>query len=153
MGIHRVSSMLSDGFDRIFNEKSRDNLQLLSTILRQSYGEDTLAKVMYHDAINDKHEIVLIDGVRRITDIETLMKVPEFKLVYIETDIEKRYERIKVRGENPDDGTKSFEEFVAANSNESELQIKELKNYANVIVDNNGSYDDFYQQVEKLLEV
>ncbi|RTZ78906.1 MAG: hypothetical protein DSY98_06640, partial [SAR324 cluster bacterium] len=57
-------------------------------------------------------------------------EIPEFKLAYIETSMENRFERIKKRGENTDDKNKTFEEFKQDHKGEADSQIRGLKNDA-----------------------
>jgi dephospho-CoA kinase len=148
---HRFSTMLRDILKRIYLPDTRENMQNLSTILRQQFGEDTLAKVMAEDVKNDAHEVVAVDGVRRPADILYLKEIPGFKLVYIETSIENRFERIKKRGENPDDTTKTLEQFKKDQEGEADAQIKNLKSQADYVVDNDGSYEDLYTQIDKTI--
>ena len=150
--VHKFSTILRDVLDRLYLEQSRDNMQALSTMIRKTYGEDIMAKGMYHDAENDQHELVIVDGVRRMSDIVFLKELPHFKLIYIEADMENRYERIIERGENPDDAKKSFDEFQKAHENESEIQIKDLKNYASLVVNNDGTYQELYQNIDELIK-
>ena len=148
----RFSTMLRDVSDRLSLEQSRDNMQNLSTILRQNFGEELFARVMAEDVKKDTSEIIVVDGVRRLADIEYLKAMPEFKLAYVEAEIEKRYERIIKRAENSDDTQKAFEEFKKDHEDESESQIKDLKNHADFLIDNNGSYEDLYKQVDEILD-
>jgi len=150
-GSHRFSTMLRDVTKRMHQEESRDNLQNISTCLRQCFGEDILAKVMAEDVKKDSSEIIVIDGVRRLPDIKYLKEIPGFKLIYIETDLEKRYERIVKRGENSDDLNKTFEEFQKDQEKEAEQQIRGLKFEADFTVDNNGSLEDLYKQLDEIL--
>lgn len=149
--VHKFSTILRDVLDRLYLEQSRDNMQALSTILRKTYGEDIMAKGMYHDAENDEHDLVVVDGVRRMSDITFLKELPHFKLIYVEADMENRYERIIKRGENPDDAKKTFAEFEKAHENESEIQIRDLKNYASIIINNDGTYQELYQKINELI--
>lgn len=149
---HRFSTVLRDVLDRLYLEQSRDNMQTLSTILRKNFGEDLLAKSIYHDTANDNNDIVIVDGVRRMADILYLQEVPHFKLIYIEADIKVRYERIMKRGENSDDANKTFSEFEKSNQDESESQIRELRNYAHYVIDNNGTFIDLYKQIENIIK-
>jgi len=82
----RFSTMLRDVLDRLSLEQSRDNMQTLSTILRQNFGEELFARVMAEDVKKDTGEVIIIDGVRRFTDIENLKAMPGFHLVYIDVD-------------------------------------------------------------------
>lgn len=149
---YRFSTMLRDVLNRLYIEQTRENVAGISTILRQKFGEDLFAKVMAEDVKRDSDDIIAIDGIRRMADIEYLKKIPEFKLIYIEADIKRCYERIIHRGENSDDNGKTFDEFVKEHELETELQIKDLKNYADYVIDNNGDYNHFYQQIDKIIE-
>lgn len=149
---HRFSTILRDVLDRIHVEQSRDNLQSLSTILRKKFGEDILAKAIYHDTQKDGKNLVIIDGVRRMSDIAYLRELSYFKLIYVKAEIEKRYERIAKRGENSDDGKKTFEEFKKDQEKESESQINNLMDYADYIIDNNGTFEDLYKQIDDIIE-
>lgn len=147
----RFSTMLRDILDRLSLEQSRDNMQVLSTILRQNFGEELFACVMAEDVKKEAGEIIVIDGVRRLADIKYLKIIPQFKLAYLEADIQKRYERIVKRGENSDDAKKTFAEFQKEHEGEAELQIKDLKDHADFLIDNNGTYENLYLQVDKIL--
>lgn len=150
--VHKFSTMLRDVLDRLYLEQSRDNLQALSTMLRKNFGEDIMAKGMYHDAENDESELVVVDGVRRMSDITYLKELPHFKLVYIEADMQNRFERIVKRAENPGDAEKTFEDFKKAHDDESEIQIRDLKNYANYIINNDGTFPELYDKVNEIIK-
>ncbi|MDD3487597.1 MAG: AAA family ATPase [Candidatus Moranbacteria bacterium] len=149
---HRFSTMLRDIAKRMHLEESRENLQKISTIFRQNFHDDILSEVIAGDVKEDGHKIISIDGVRRLADIAYLTKLPEFKLVYIDADMDKRYERIIKRGENSDDTQKTFEEFKRDHEKEAELQIRELKNQADFVVDNNGNFESLYGQIDQIIE-
>ncbi|MDO9231074.1 MAG: AAA family ATPase [bacterium] len=149
---HRFSSMLRDVLDRMYLEISRGNMQKISTVLRENFSDNILSIVITKDVEKDEHPVIAIDGVRRLADIEFLKKLPGFKLVYIETDMEKRYERIIKRGENSDDLKKTFEEFKKDHEREAELQIKDLKNHAEYVIDNNGSLEELYKQIDEIIK-
>ena len=149
---HRFSSMLRDVLDRLYIDQTRENIATLSLILRKNFGEDIMAKTMMKEVEGDQHDIVVIDGVRRLADIKYLQKIPHFKLVYIDTKPQIRYERLTHRRENTDDATKTFEEFMSDEHLESEEHIRDLKNYADFVVDNDGGYVNLYAQVEKILK-
>lgn len=150
--VHRFSSVLRDVAKRMHLEENRSNLQKISTIFRENFSSNILSEVVYHDVMEDEHEIIVIDGVRRIDDIEYLKKLPEFKLVYIEAEMEIRYERLIKRRENSDDAEKTFEEFKADHEREAELQIKDLKNYADFNINNDGTFLEFYHQIDSIID-
>lgn len=151
-GSYRFSDMLRDILKRLHLENSRDNMQKLSTAIRHNYGEEIMAKVMMEDVKKDTNDIVVVEGVRRMADIKYLKELPGFKLIYIDADMQKRYNRIINRDENPDDEKKTFEQFQKNHEQESELQIKDLKNYADIVIDNNGEFPELYEQIDKLIK-
>lgn len=149
---HRYSTMLRDVADRLYLEKSRLNLQKLSQVLRENFSQDIMARVIAEDVKNDKNDIIIIEGIRRFADIEYLRKIENFKLVYITADIKTRYERLTKRTENADDQLKSFEEFKLDHKHESESEILAVGETADYRIDNNGNFEDLYNQIEKIIK-
>jgi len=149
---YRFSTMLRDVLGRLYLDESRENMQRISTVLRQNFSEDLMAKVITEDVKNDKGEVIIIDGIRRMADIKFLSEISEFKFVYIDVNLEKRYERMKLRNEKQGDDEKSLEDFKKENEQESELQIKDLKDKADFVVDNDGSLEEFYSKINELIK-
>ena len=149
---HRFSTMLRDVAKRMHLEENRENLQKISTIFRENFSDDLLSQVIYHDVQTDESEVVVIDGVRRMSDIEYLKKLPGFRLIYMDAEMETRYERLTKRGENTDDINKTFEEFKIDSEREAERRIKDLKQDANFVIDNNGTFEDLYRQIDVIIK-
>lgn len=149
---HRFSTMLRDVMDRLYIEQTRENISKLSTTLRENFGEDLMANVMLREVEHDEHDIIVVDGVRRMDDIQHLQKLSHFKFIYVDANLETRYERLKKRGEDVGDSTKTFEQFQKDEEMEPEERIRDLKNYADYVVDNNGTYMELYDQVEKIIK-
>lgn len=145
------STCLRDVAKRMHLEESRENLQKLSTMFRENFHDNILSEVVFEDIKEEGGEIVAIDGVRRLADIEYLKKLESFRLVYVEASMEKRHERIIKRGQNSDDIGKTFEEFKKDHEREAEQQIKELKNHADFVVDNDGSFEQLYGKLDKII--
>ena len=148
---YRFSTVLRSVAQRMYIEENRENLQKISTIFRQNFFDDILSSVIAQDIENDDGEIIAVDGVRRMADIKYLKKFPNFKLVYIDTEIEKRYQRIIKRGENADDNKKTLDQFKKDHTREAEVQIKNLRKSADFVVDNNGDFTKLYQQVDEII--
>ena len=148
---NRFSTTLRNVLDRMYVDVNRKNMQTLSLILRQSFGENLLAKIISKDAMNDDNPIVVVDGIRRPADIEFLSVLPEFKLAYVTTDMKTRYERIINRDENKDDAAKTFEEFEQDHKAETELEIPNIGKKAQIKIDNTGDFEGLYEQVDKII--
>jgi dephospho-CoA kinase len=137
--------------DRINIPTSRDNLITVSTVLRQTFGEDLLAKAITKDASNLESDIVIIDGIRRMTDIGHLMNLEHFILISVDADPKIRYERLVLRNENEGDIKKTFEDFLNDHKRETELTIPEVMGYAKEKIDNNGSLEELYKQIDGII--
>ncbi|HEX8974232.1 MAG TPA: AAA family ATPase [Patescibacteria group bacterium] len=148
---HNFSQILSDILERLYLEKTRENLTPLSFALRKNFGEDILAKVMYHDSVEDTADIVVVQGIRRIEDMTFLRQVPEFKFAFVDADMKLRYERVSERREKANDGLMTFDQFKASHQYETELTIPDLRNYADYVLDNNGTYAELYEQIDKII--
>lgn len=149
------SFRFSDTFRKVLDilgiEQSRENISELSMILRKSFGEDILARAIAENAKKSPADIVVLDGVRREEDLKYLKELPEFKLIFIETNIETRYKRMVIRGENDGDNTKTFEEFKKEHEMDADARIVGLKEIADEVIDNNGTIEDLYRQVDEFI--
>ena len=148
---YSFSTMLRDILDRIYVEHKRDNMIDLSVFLRERFGEDTMAKTMAKDVQNDKTDIVAIEGIRRPADIEYLRKLPNFILVEITADQKTRFDRLKKRNQNPDDQTKTWEEFLADAKKPTEISIRDVAKQATIHIDNNGGLENLYEQLDEIV--
>ena len=147
----RFSSILRDVLSRVAVPNSRENLQKVSTILRANFGENLLAKAIANDASKLDADVVVIDGVRRFTDIEHLKDLPDFILVKIDADPKIRYERMKLRNENEGDDKKTFEDFMKDHESEADKQIPEVMKTAKYSINNDGTFEDLYKQIDEII--
>ncbi len=145
---HRFSDVLRNVLDVIYIEKSRANLQKLSTNLRDLFGQDLLAKTITCEVEKDTHEVIVVDGVRREEDVKYLKEIPGFKLMYIKVSLEARYKRLLEREENSDDKGKTFEEFKKEQNQEAEEEIKGLEKKADIVIENEGTLDELKAKID-----
>lgn len=151
IGYHRYSTILRDILDRLRLIQSRENMQKISTALRDGFGQDLFAKVIAAEATEDPNPLVCIDGARRIPDIVYLKELPNFHLINVTADETVRFNRIIKRTENPDDAKKTFAQFQKDEQEESEIAIKELGNLADFEIQNNGGIEELHGQIENIL--
>lgn len=147
----RFSTPLRDVLNRMGIDISRENLQKVSTILRQCFGDDLLAKTIAMDSSKLDAEIVVIDGVRRLSDIKYLKELPNFYLVRIEANSKLRYERIVFRKENAGDDKKTYEQFLLDEQAEADREIPVVMETSKYAIDNNGTLDELYLQIDTLV--
>lgn len=149
---YRFSTMLRDVLKRVYIENTRENMQRLSTVLRENFGQDLLSRVIAEDVKTDLHDIVAVEGIRRPTDITYLEKTPGFHLIYITADSEIRWKRLVKRNENPGDDKKTFQEFLNDEQAEADRLIKDLGTKAEYTITNNEGLEEFYKQMEDILD-
>jgi len=147
----KFSTPLRDVLNRLHIPISRDNIIDISTILRQRFGQDLLSKVITHDASVLTSDIVIVDGIRRWTDIEHLSLLDNFKLVKIEADSKIRFERMRIRNENVGDDKKSYQEFMADHERETEITIPGVMEKAKYSLNNDGTFEDLYKKIDLLI--
>ncbi|KKP59617.1 MAG: hypothetical protein UR53_C0001G0117 [Candidatus Magasanikbacteria bacterium GW2011_GWC2_34_16] len=148
---YRYSTMLRDIVNRVYLPESRENLQKLSTVLRENFGQDLMSRVIAEDVANDSNKIVAVEGIRRPTDITYLEKMPGFNLIYLTAEPKIRWERLVKREENPGDSEKTFEQFLIDEQAEADRLIKELGQKAKYKIVNDGTFEEFYGQMEKII--
>jgi len=148
---YKFSDILRDILNRLYLPTSRENMQNLSTDLRSKFGNDILAKAMAQDVKNERQDLVIIDGVRRLDDILPLTDDPKFKLISIDADLKVRYERMRLRNENPGDSNKTFEDFLTDSEREAEMEIPKTMANAHYHLDNNHNLAHLYEQIDNLL--
>ncbi len=149
---YRFSTILRDVLIRLNIEQSRANIQKMSTMLRQNFGEDLLAKAMAKDVNEDKHHFIVIDGIRRLADIKYLRKVDGFFLISVDASEKIRHQRVIERNENKGDDKKTFKAFLKDQQEESESEIPKTMHKADFKIDNNGTWEDLWKQIHQLVK-
>jgi len=147
---YRFSEPLRDILVRLHIEINRHNLQNLSTMLRQLFGQNVLAKTICEDFKNGVN-MAVITGIRRPGDVDYFFNMPNFKLLYVTADIKIRYSRMLRRKENNDDNYKTFEEFIEDNKAEAELQIPLVSQKADFTIDNSGTLEELYIKIDQII--
>jgi len=148
----RFSQPLRDMLDRLHLEQNRENMARLSLYLRKAFGEDIFSKVILSEAKKSQSGLVVVDGIRRSPDILHLENEKHFYFVYVETSSEARYERLIQRHQNTDDTTKTTAQFEKDALLETETQVRDLKERADFVINNNGTLEELYAQIDQIVE-
>jgi dephospho-CoA kinase len=148
---YRFSDILREMLDLMFIEKSRENLVEISEIIRKSFGETVIKDALLRRMENDASPLIVLDGIRRLGDIEGLESRENFHLVSIFAPEETRYERMKARGENAGEASRSFESFLALENAPTERSIKDVETHADRVLDNSGDRDTLIRHIEDMM--
>jgi dephospho-CoA kinase len=131
---------------------TRKNEQDMGAFMKDLYGDGVWANALASNAMSNGHTFLLFDGLRKVEEVAVLKNVlPAFRLVYIDAPLELRYERSKTRTEKPDDGEHTFEEFKSAQLHAADIDIANLRNYADHVITNSGSLDEFHSQLSQVV--
>lgn len=128
---------------------TRHNLQLLAQVMDNGFGQGTLSHAISEQIIGSEADIIILDGIRWQTDLDLLNSFPNPLLVYITADLEKRYNRLLLRGEKSEEHLSTLEQFKREEMAKNELLIPKFGKRANVKIENNGILEDFKVEVEK----
>lgn len=148
---YAFSAMLRDILRRLYIATTRENLQTISQILRENFGQDLMSRVIAEDVLRDAETLTVVDGVRRPTDIMYLKTNPHFYLIYITADPKIRWQRLVQRNQNPGDDKKTFAQFCADDAAEAETLIEALGKKASYTINNNGTMEQLNTQMETIL--
>lgn len=149
---YKFSTILRDILSRLDIDKTRENLQDISTLIREKFGQDILAKIIAKDVSKDSGQVVVVDGIRLKDDIEYLRKLKNFNLVHVYASPEIRYQRLIRREENVDENKISYEEFLKSQENECEIQLKEVSEQADIKIDNSGTQEELIEKIESYIQ-
>lgn len=149
--VFTFSDILHHILNRLFLPNSRDNLIKMSQTLRESFGQDILANTMERQVAESNCELIVVDGIRRIQDIEDLRKNPNFHLIEIQTLPATRFERLKLRNEKPGESSMSWEEFLEMGNKETEVTIAAVAQQAELRIDNQGSMEELDVELERVI--
>ncbi len=149
--VYAFGDILHDILNRLFLPPSRDFLIKLSQTLRQTFGQDALANAMEKQVDESRAELIVVDGIRRPEDIEDLRKNPSFHLIEISASPETRFERLKKRGEKPDEAAMTWEDFLAMSQRETEATIAAVAAQAEKKITNEGDLAALEKQIEELV--
>jgi len=149
---YSFSTNLGRALKIFYLDYNRDNLIKISECLRTTFGEDLFAKAMAKDAENDESDLVVVSNVRRAADIAYLKLLPNFVFIKITADPKIRYERLIKRTDKTDDYNKTYEQFLQDHERSTELSILEVCKLATESIDNNGTLEDLYTQLDNLVK-
>lgn len=145
----RFSDGLTEALKVFFDLIKREDQQWLSSLLRERFGEDILVKALVKKVNSIKDGIIILNGVRRPGDFKALRNIGG-KLIYITAEPKKRWERVVKRKEKADDDV-PFEKFLELCAAEAEQQILAIGSSADFKIENNGSKEELFEQIKKIV--
>lgn len=159
---YTMSVVLKSILDCLYLSNTRKNLVDLAVALRTKFGNAILADVLKKSILNDNPKLAVISGIRYKEEFQVLKNLNtekiiienesfqvKFKLWYITTDLEIRYNRLKMRHEKLGEADMSWDKFIHENQMETEIWIKNIAKNADITIKNNAILQALYQQIEE----
>lgn len=131
--------------------ETRENLSLISVKVREAFGQDALSKAIVYRVHNAADDLVIVDGARRMEDIQRIAQEAKFTLVAVDASIDTRYNRIVKRGQNADDAGKTMAVFEKEAKLETEASIVGVMDQATVRINNDGGLEELKAQCDAFM--
>lgn len=151
---YSVRTLLNSRLKEMGLELNRDNMVELANSIRRERGPSAMAEILFEQAASSGGNCI-IESIRTPGEIEALRTKGSFWLLAVDAPAALRYQRIQLRGSETD-GV-SLETFLANEAREMDADDPNKQNLraciaqADFSLDNSGSFDDLYQQVEAVL--
>ncbi len=134
---------------------NRDTMTYMGNLLRKEHTPSYVLENLYYKAKESGQNSVL-ESVRNPMEVEFLRKQENFILLAVTADIEKRYQRIRLRKSETDNV--SFETFKA--NEEREMQSSDVNSQnlllciekADIIIDNSGTIEELREKFDEIWE-
>jgi len=133
-------------------EPTRENLQMIAKKYRERYGFDYFARLAVEKALSSGEEKIILKELRRKEDVEFPKSVfKNFYVIEIYANKKIRFERLLKRKSQKD--PKTWEEFLMQEENEKKLGFHEALKYADFRVENNGSLEELFSNLDKVMKI
>jgi dephospho-CoA kinase len=136
----------------------RPVLQEVADELRHKYGASVLvdkAIDRYHNSIRT-YAGVVVTGIRSLGEAKAIKELGG-TLLYIDAPIEIRYSRMQARARDGEaritlDAFREREEKeLSSGISDADFNLTKIKDMSDAVIDNSGSFDEFYLATEKAL--
>lgn len=150
---YSVSGYLKEELQKQNREIDRTNMQNIANEIREKFGPDYITQKLFAIA-ESKNENAIIESIRNPKEAE-FIKSNNGKLIAVVANQKTRYKRIKERQSEKD--SVSFKEFQKQEEREMQSTQSFAQNLskciemADFIVNNDGSLENLYEQIEKII--
>lgn len=135
--------------------ENRDSMVLVANELRAQNSPSYIVDELFKQAQASGQDCI-IESIRTPGEAESLKKQGNFYFLAVDAEAKTRYQRIVLRKSETDQV--SFEEFLANEKREMESDdpnkqnLKKCIQMANFVLNNDGSFEDLNNKVEKIIE-
>lgn len=138
----RMSDILKETLKMWSIPETRTNLQRMAIIMNRHFGKGTLSKAVNDRIMKERSTVVVLDGIRWISDEKLVRSFDKNILIHIKAKSKIRFQRLKMRSDKIGEGRMNYKQFLKEEKVYTELFIKEIGNRADIILENNSSVKD-----------
>lgn len=149
--LYRFADPLREALELYLERISREDLQWLAMKFKERFGKEILARGMRKKIEKNGSNLIAINGIRFEEDADFVKSLPNGYVLYTTLDSHLRWERIYNRGEKADDAV-SYEKFLEMEKAPTEVQIPNIGKKADFRIENNGTKEDLFRQVDEIVE-
>lgn len=133
----------------------RNSMVEVANDLRSKYSPSYIVEQLYKQAEQSGKDSI-IESIRTMGEVKALKKLNSFRLLAVDADALQRYKRISERKSATDNVTfKTFledEEREMRSKDDSKQNLSACISAADYQLENNGSFEAFYIQIERALK-
>lgn len=142
------SSFLYQVLDIYGIAHTRNHIDLLSTFIRAQYGQNAFSRAVHKRLRETTKRWVVLSTIRRLSDLDCIKELYPVHLWYVDADQKIRYQRHVSSARKVGDAQMTFEDFQHIEKNEVQRSIPLLKEEAEVVLENNGDYEAFLNEIK-----
>lgn len=132
----------------------RENRRKLAEFMKKAFDKygNALANIIRQRISNSSSDIVILISLKWYDDVEMVKQFPKNIIVYITATLDNRYRRRqKAKKEQIDYEGESYYRFVLEENDPGDLLVTQIgREQADVKIDNNGTMEEFVEQVKKI---
>lgn len=145
--LYRFSAPLYAILSDMWLPSTRENLDMLSRSLRENFGQNIMWRGVREFVESHPEKIIVLDGIRRVSTMQEFSELID-SVVWIDASLDTRYIRVSNRWEKDEELWISREKFESQESLESEKNLSEFRDLADVIIDNNWTLGELYNEID-----
>ena len=147
---HSHSEILDDILAVLNIPNTREN-EIKLVALRKTFGPQVLTNALNKKISAENYPVQVITGIRFDSEFENIRTYEKNAVIFIDAPLEKRYEWQSKRKQKSDDQNMSYEQFMQLEKRETEVNIIELGKKADFKVENTGSTEQLYVQIDAIM--
>lgn len=159
----KYSDILSQiAFERGLDAEDKSTLQNLFLSERETHGEDFLARAMEERILSGRYQNVIIEGNRRLADIEMLRRLAykrddQLCFLYVDASVDTRFERYNNRlqqHDQPPITREAFDELERSGAEDELPPIRDIFSREGLVVTSDSkSPEEIFAEVKVYLSL